>query len=261
MTINKHNRLIVLISLFIIGSMNLTGCSTSRYKHSQDFVPNPILDPSSLKDAVVKPEPLSAMGNPKRYTVWGKEYQVEDKPLGSKQEGLASWYGMKFHGHNTSNGEVYDVYQMTAAHKSLPLPSYVKVTRKDNNESVIVRVNDRGPFHKGRIIDLSYAAAVKLGIHKLGTVPVIMEVISTPHTGPNKWLQVSALSNQESATVLKSKLQSLQIWPVTISSNIQQSLYKVRIGPIPEGEETDKVKNLLIEQQLPEPLVLAEHQL
>lgn len=257
----KQNRLIGLISLFIISLMYLSGCSTSRYKHSQDFVPNPILDPTTLQDAVVKPEPLSAMGNPKRYTVWGKEYQVENKPAGSKQEGLASWYGMKFHGHATSNGEIYDVYQMTAAHKSLPLPSYVKVTRKDNNESVIVRVNDRGPFHKGRIIDLSYAAAVKLGIHKLGTAPVIMEVLSTPRTGPNKWLQVSAFSNQESATALQSKLQSLMAWPVSIASNAEQTLHKVRIGPIPEELEVDKVKNVLIKQLLPEPLVLGEHQL
>lgn len=257
----KQNRLIGLISLFIISSMYLSGCSTGRYKHSQDFVPNPILDPASLKDAVVKPEPLSSMGNPKRYTVWGKEYQVANKPVGSIQEGLASWYGMKFHGHATSNGEIYDVYQMTAAHKTLPIPSYVKVTRKDNNESVVVRVNDRGPFHKGRIVDLSYAAAVKLGIHKLGTAPVILEVLSTPHTGPEKWLQVSALSNNESAKSLQVRLQKLQPWPVFISSNPRQDLHKVRVGPIPEGIEIEKVKQLLIEQQLPEPLVLAGHQL
>jgi rare lipoprotein A len=257
----KHNRLIGLISLFIISSVYLSGCSTSRYKHSQDFVPNPILDPTTLQNAVVKSEPLSAMGNPKRYTVWGREYQVVNKPVGSKQEGLASWYGMKFHGHTTSNGEIYDVYQMTAAHKSLPLPSYVKVTRKDNNQFVIVRVNDRGPFHKGRIIDLSYAAAVKLGIHKLGTAPVMMEVLSTPHTGPNKWLQVSAFSNQESATNLQAKLRPLMAWPVSIVSNAEQTLHKVRIGPIPEGLEVEKVKNVLIEQLLPEPLVLGEHQL
>lgn len=257
----KQNRLIGLISLFIISSMYLSGCSTGRYKHSQDFVPNPILDPASLTDAVVKPEPLSSMGNPKRYTVWGKEYQVENKPAGSKQEGLASWYGMKFHGHATSNGEIYDVYQMTAAHKTLPIPSYVKVTRTDNNESVVVRVNDRGPFHKGRIVDLSYAAAVKLGIHKLGTAPVTLEVLSTPHTGPEKWLQVSALSNGQSAKTLQSNLQKIQPWPVFITSNTQQSLHKVRIGPIPEGIEIEKVKKLLIEQQLPPPLVLAGHQL
>lgn len=260
-SISVNKRLILVISLLVIASTYLTGCSTSRYQHAQDFVPNPILDPSVLVDAQVKPEPLSAMGNPKRYTVWGKEYRVQNRAVGSVQEGLASWYGMKFHGHATSNGEIYDVYQMTAAHKSLPLPSYVKVTRKDNNESVIVRVNDRGPFHQGRIIDLSYAAAVKLGIHKMGTAEVLMEVLSTPHTGPEKWLQVSALSNADSANALKSKLQQLQSWPVNIVHDSLKKLYRVRIGPVPDGFETEKVNQILAEQQLPAPLILAEHQL
>lgn len=255
-----HNTgLITVISLFIISS--LTACTTGRYQHAQDFVPNPILDPESLTDAVVKPEPLSSMGNPKRYTVMGKEYEVMRHGAGFKQEGYASWYGMKFHGHATSNGEIYDVYQMTAAHKTLPIPSYVKVTRKDNNESVVVRVNDRGPFHEGRIVDLSYAAAVKLGIHKMGTAAVSLEVISAPAKGPEKWLQVGALSNEQSAKSLQKKLQAMQQWPVIIKSNDKRSLHKVRIGPIPEGQATDKVISILKAQQLPQPLVLAAHQL
>lgn len=254
-------RLILMISLLFCLLSGITGCSTSRYQHAQDFVPNPILDPSLLEDAKVKPEPLSAMGNPKRYTVWGKEYAVQNRPVGALQEGLASWYGMKFHGHATSNGEIYDVYQMTAAHKTLPLPSYVKVTRKDNNESVVVRVNDRGPFHEGRIIDLSYAAAVKLGIHKMGTAEVLMEVLSTPHTGPQRWLQVSALSNPEAAEALKNKLQTLQTWPVKLVHDSLKNLYRVRIGPLPEGPEIEKISRILVEQHLPKPLKLAEHQL
>lgn len=254
-------RLILMISLLVCFSTLVTGCTSSRYKHAQDFVPNPILDPSVLVDAKIKPEPLSAMGNPKRYTVWGKEYTVQHRPVGALQEGLASWYGMKFHGHATSNGEIYDVYQMTAAHKTLPLPSYVKVTRKDNNESVVVRVNDRGPFHQGRIIDLSYAAAVKLGINKMGTAEVLMEVLSTPHTGPQKWLQVSALSNPDAAETLKNKLQSIQTWPVKVVHDSLKKLYRVRIGPVPDGLETEKVNQILVEQHLPVPLKLAEHQL
>lgn len=248
--------LIALISLFAISA-----CTTSRYQHSQDFLPNPILNASALKDAEVKPEPLSSMGNPKKYTVLGKEYNVMTQGAGFKQEGFASWYGMKFHGHATSNGEIYDVYQMTAAHKTLPLPSYVRVTRKDTQESVIVRVNDRGPFHEGRIIDLSYAAAVKLGINKMGTAAVSIEVISAPIKGPEKWLQVSALSNEQSAKALQKKLQAMQQWPVIINSNEKRSLHKVRIGPVPAGQATEKVIVILQQNQLPDPLVLAVHQL
>jgi rare lipoprotein A len=241
--------------------LQLSACSTGRYQHSQDFIPNPILDPASLKDAQVKVEPLSSMGNPKRYTVLGQEYAVMSQGAGFTQKGFASWYGMKFHGHATSNGEIYDVYQMTAAHKTLPIPSYVKVTRIDTQESVIVRVNDRGPFHEGRIVDLSYAAAVKLGIHKMGTAAVSLEVISAPAEGPEKWLQVSALSNEQSAKALQQKLQSLQQWPVFISANETGTLHKVRIGPIPEGPEIDNVVAILNSNQLTDALVLAAHQL
>lgn len=261
MNIIKHFRLVTLISLFIISSLQLTACTTGRYQHAQDFHPNPILDPATLKDAEIKVEPRSSMGNPKRYQVFGKEYQVMHHGTGFKQEGYASWYGMKFHGHATSNGEIYDVYQMTAAHKTLPIPSYVKVTRKDNQESVVVRVNDRGPFHPGRIIDLSYAAAVKLGIHKMGTAAVSIEVLSSPAKGPEKWLQVSALSNEQAARKLQKKLQAVQQWPVVIKSNAKRNLHKVRIGPIPEGQATDKVISILQQHQLPKPMVLAAHQI
>lgn len=273
---NKQTkRLIFLVGLFVTGSLVITGCSTSpstsgtasggsgdgRYYHDQDFVPNPILDPSQLKDAEVKVEAASSIGNPKSYTVLGKKYHVKRQPIGHIEEGNASWYGMKFHGHATSNGEIYNVYHMSAAHKTLPLPSYVKVTRKDNQKSVIVRVNDRGPFHEGRIVDLSYAAAVKLGIHKSGTAAVRLEVLSEPALDTEKWLQVSALSNKQSALDLTQKLKSIQSWPVSIKTNSNNSLHKVRIGPVPEGQSVTDVINILSNHQLPDPLVLAAHQL
>lgn len=239
----------------------LAACSTSRYQHDQDFIPRPILNPDALKDAQVKTEPLSVLGNPASYRVMGKDYQVMTKAAGFKQQGYASWYGMKFHGHATSNGETYDVYKMTAAHKTLPLPSYVRVTRKDNGESVVVRVNDRGPFHDGRIVDLSYAAAVKLGIHKTGTAEVELETLSVPTEQSQRWLQVSALSNPDSALKLQKKLQDLQHWPVTIGYNQSRSLHKVRIGPVPDGEAMDSLVELLRQNQLPKPVLLAEHQL
>lgn len=264
MTITSYFRLVLLTGLFVTSALMLTACSSGRYQHAQDFVPNPILDPSALKDAEIKEEPLSSMGNPKRYTVLGQEYSVMQHYVGGfKQEGLASWYGMKFHGHATSNGETYDVYQMTAAHKTLPLPSYVKVTRKDTQESVIVRVNDRGPFHEGRIIDLSYAAAVKLGIHKTGTAAVSIEVISAPLKGPEKWVQVTALSNAKAAKELQLRLQGMQQWPVTIITDKQRKthLHKVRIGPVPDGPDTEHIMKVLRDNDLPEPIVLATHQL
>ena len=130
-----------------------------------DYVPNVACIPEPL----VSNEPRSAIGNRTPYEVLGKKYKVMDDVEGYVESGTASYYGNKFHGRLTSNKEVYDMYAFTAAHKTLPLPSFALVTNLDNGESVVVRVNDRGPFHDGRVIDLSYAAAVKLGITQRGT--------------------------------------------------------------------------------------------
>ncbi|HSW15288.1 MAG TPA: septal ring lytic transglycosylase RlpA family protein [Solimonas sp.] len=130
-----------------------------------------------VPDAVPQEEPRSRGGNSARYEVFGKTYSVMDKPDGFRERGHASWYGKKFHGRKTANGEIYDMFKMTAAHKRLPLPSYVRVTNVANGKSTVVRVNDRGPFHKGRIIDLSYAAAAKLGILKHGAAMVEIEAL------------------------------------------------------------------------------------
>ncbi len=115
----------------------------------------------------------------KTITFVAKTISVLKSANNFKQTGIASWYGKKFHGHLTSNGEIYDMYSMTAAHKNLPLPTYVKVTNHLNKKSVIVRVNDRGPFHENRIIDLSYSAAFKLDMLKKGTAIVTIEAINT----------------------------------------------------------------------------------
>ena len=177
------------------------------------------------------------------------------------RSGEASWYGMKFHGHQTSNGETYDVYQFTAAHKSLPLPSYVKVTRLDTNESVVVRVNDRGPFHEGRIIDLSYAAAIKLGIDKLGVAKVEVEVLQPPKNESERWLQVGAFKDKDKALALQDKVRQHlgnSGWPIVVTH--KNELNRVRIGPIPEGEVLQQV----IQQLQPlniSTVPLAAHQL
>lgn len=130
-----------------------------------DYVPNV----GCIPEPVVTNEARSPVGNKSPYVVLGKQYRVMDRVDGYVEQGTASYYGQKFHGRLTSNREVYDMYTFSAAHKTLPLPSFARVTNLDNGESVVVRVNDRGPFHDGRVIDLSYAAAVRLGITQRGT--------------------------------------------------------------------------------------------
>jgi rare lipoprotein A len=149
--------------------------------HIQDSVPAEIPDVDAIPEPEVKAEPRSRVGN-RSYAVMGNRYYVRDSAEGYVEEGQASFYGKKFHGRLTSNQEVYDMYAVTAAHKTLPLPSYVRVTNLANGRSVVVRVNDRGPFHAGRIIDLSFAAATKLGFTKQGTARVEVRAL-TPGEG------------------------------------------------------------------------------
>ncbi len=137
----------------------------------KDTVPDYVPDVDAIPEPEIRHEPRARWGN-RAYSVLGKRYQVMDSADGYVEEGGASYYGNKFHGRRTSSGEVYDMYAFTAAHRSLPLPSYARVTNLDNGKSVVVRVNDRGPFHSGRIIDLSYAAAVKLGYRERGVARV-----------------------------------------------------------------------------------------
>lgn len=153
-----------------------------RYSLRQDVPPEDAPKLDHVKDAVPRYEAYTRGGN-KNYNVWGQDYEVWQDVQNYRDEGLASWYGAKFHGFNTSNGEVYDMYTMTAAHKNLPLPSFVRVTNKENGKQVVVRVNDRGPFHEGRVIDLSYAAAYKLGMLATGTASVKVELIKMAPNG------------------------------------------------------------------------------
>lgn len=177
----------LLVFLFIF--TGLTGCASKkpatqaqaggRYHLQNDAAPHAKHVPNlaKVKDAVPKSEPKSKYGNPKSYVVFNKRYQVMDSSKDYKQKGFASWYGKKFHGYRTSSGEPYDMFQMTAAHKSLPLPTYAWVTNLGNGKRVIVKINDRGPFHDDRIIDLSYAAATKLDMLGKGTAKVEVEAI------------------------------------------------------------------------------------
>lgn len=141
----------------------------SRYGSKNDSVPTEMPDFSKIPEPVPKNEPRSLYGNKSPYSVLGQTYNVLPTPKGYVERGIASFYGNKFHGYKTSNLEEYDMYQFSAAHKTLPLPSYARVTNLENGKSVIVRINDRGPFHENRIIDLSFAAAVKIGVWPSGT--------------------------------------------------------------------------------------------
>jgi rare lipoprotein A len=178
-------------------TLALEGCSLARHKPdhptgnrspgttsipSGSAVPQPPLDVLSIPDAIPHPEPRGTRGNPPFYEVFGKRYHVLASSDGFVERGTASWYGPGFHAQATSLGETYDMYAMTAAHKTLPLPSYAEVTNLRNGRKVIVRVNDRGPFVGDRIIDLSYTAAAKLDMLLQGTAPVEVRVI-TPREG------------------------------------------------------------------------------
>ncbi|WP_189403803.1 septal ring lytic transglycosylase RlpA family protein [Alteromonas halophila] len=168
-------RTVFLLTLLVL----LTACQSSgsgRYSQKHDSPPRFINGDVKTINAVPKYEPYREY-NARPYTVLGKRYYPLKTGKGYQAEGVASWYGQKFHGHLTSNGETYNMFAMSAAHKTLPLPSYVRVTNLDNGKQAIVRVNDRGPFHDNRIIDLSYAAATKLDYHNSGVARVKLEVI------------------------------------------------------------------------------------
>jgi rare lipoprotein A len=140
-----------------------------RYRQNQDGEPPEKIDVSTIPEPVPVDEPPSRYGNRSPYSVLGQTYRVLPTSRGYVERGISSWYGNKFHGYMTSSFEPYDMYKFTAAHKSLPLPSWARVTNLQNGKSVVVRVNDRGPFHDNRLIDLSYAAAVKIGVWPKGT--------------------------------------------------------------------------------------------
>ncbi|MCI0510425.1 rare lipoprotein A [Chromohalobacter marismortui] len=165
----------------------MAGCASDRggrYAQQRDAYPDTPPDVSQVPDAVPKVEPLAESGNGPTYEVWGKTYHVLREASDYQAEGKASWYGTKFQGYDTASGEPYDMYKMTAAHRTLPLPTYARVTNLDNGRDVIVRINDRGPFHGDRLIDLSYAAAARLKLLDAGTGRVRVEAID-----PRQWAE------------------------------------------------------------------------
>lgn len=229
---------------------------------SGDGAPRDI-DVSTIPDAVPRVEPYSRYGNPRTYTVAGKSYSVMSDSRGYVERGIASWYGTKFHGRRTSSGEPYDVYAMTAAHKSLPIPCYAKVTNLRNGRSVVVRINDRGPFIEGRIIDLSYAAARKLGIVASGTGLVEVRTID-PRQGDSTadqdsdsagavdpasrlFVQVGAFADRSNAERLRERLRQVPLSQVHIQefAHERQPVFRVRVGPLSDVAEADRMTEKL----------------
>ncbi|HTR00044.1 MAG TPA: septal ring lytic transglycosylase RlpA family protein [Candidatus Acidoferrum sp.] len=237
-----------------VSASSSTASKPKRYELEQDVPALEKLDLAKVKPVVPKVEPRTQAGNRSPYVVDGHTYRVLQNEAGFKEEGIASWYGRKFHGHLTSNGELYDMFQLSAAHKTLPIPSYVKVTNLDNGKNIVVRVNDRGPFHDGRVIDMSYAAAVMLGYAGNGTAHVKVEaivpdgakyaskmpapvetsppaaVVYPPTTVENvakeremieqnkgaDYLQIGAFASETSAHNLQARLQAMTKMPVVI---------------------------------------------
>ena len=186
------------------------------------------------------------------YEVWGKTYSVMESAQGYQAEGVASWYGAKFHGRRTSSGEVYDMYQLTAAHRSLPIPVFARVTNLRNGRSTIVKINDRGPFHAERLIDLSFAAAVKLDFHQAGTAPVHIEVLQQssseePQQEPEQsyYLHAGQFGSEDQAQSALGRLASLGNSSVEIIA-LERGGFALRIGPLASKPELNRLQALLI---------------
>ncbi|MFK7865766.1 MAG: septal ring lytic transglycosylase RlpA family protein [Pseudohongiellaceae bacterium] len=254
--------------------------NSGRYSISQDRAPTRVVDIASVPEVVPVPINRTGAGNRSPYTVLGKSYTVMPTEVGYTERGVASWYGEKFHGHKTSNGEIFDMYKASAAHKSLPIPSFLKVTNLDNNRSIVVRVNDRGPFHGDRIIDLSYAAAAKLGYSDRGTARVYLESIvvtgdsdggspqvrqpdrvANSRSSSDKYLQVGAFSKLDAARSVSSELRNLTDRPVFIRSvNTLNNgvMHRVRIGPLASANEISRLSRRVEAANLGTPYTVTE---
>jgi rare lipoprotein A len=266
------------IALYLLLASLLSGCSFFRDKSSgayfeDDGPPAGGPDPASVANAVPRPEPLSRIGNVP-YEVYGVTYVPMRKvSVGHVETGEASWYGRKFDGRNTSNGDVYDMFGMTAAHKTLPLPTYVQVRNLANGREVVVRVNDRGPFLGGRILDLSYMAAQKLGVVATGTANVRIEVIDGPVPAKTPvqsitldrpeavfFLQAGSFRLATNAHRLKADLTGAGITGIrVVTVQIGQNLYhRVQVGPIHGSAAVNTQRGLVINVTGIEPKVVKE---
>ena len=259
----------------------LPGCGllqrTPAPPSADTAVPAPPRDLEAIPDAVPRDEPRSRYGNPETYEVFGKRYKVMKSGKGHVERGLASWYGPGFHSERTSSGEPYDMYAMTAAHKTLPIPAYVRVTNLENGRSVVVRVNDRGPFVGERIIDLSYTAASKLDMLRAGTARVEIRVLDarsntssqsialTPPTQlptgtptgtatGGRFLQVGSFGSSANASALVGRLTAAGISGASVREARvgDRLLYRVRVGPVVDAGQAARLTEQLRDAGVPD---------
>lgn len=257
--------------------------AASRYSIQQDRAPARTIDPGAIPAVIPEPVQRTLAGNRSPYTVLGKTYFVMPTEEGYSERGVASWYGEKFHGHKTSNGEVFDMYLASAAHKSLPIPSFLRVTNLDNNRSIIVRVNDRGPFHGDRLIDLSYGAALQLDYAERGTARVQLEAIvpdgiysdratslnteiATPllastTNASGKYLQVGAFAELATAQEVTDQLRGITGHPVfirSVKSGDNRMLHRVRVGPFDNQADIEQTSERVVAANLGSPYTVTE---
>ena len=259
--------------ILALTSAIVSGCA--GFLEPKDGAPDRKMDWESIPDAVPKEEPLSRSGNPESYIVFDKRYYVLKDAKNFNQTGIASWYGTKFHGQPTASGEIYDMYKMTAAHKTLPIPTYVKVKNLATGKEITVKVNDRGPFVDGRIIDLSYAAANKLGITSNGTAQVEINAVyfepvvtsfsvkntpATPKIDAVYYYQVGAFRQKELANNFARELTALDISPLDIHTEDlpDGSMIKVRVGPLLDEQQVDNTKTQLLDLGFSDAFLVAE---
>lgn len=252
-------------ALFLV-LLIISACSSAPPRgggYYQDDGPgaSPPVDIWQVPEPRPKPEAPSKYGN-KPYTVFNKTYYPLKETTGYRERGIASWYGKKFHGNRASSGEIYDMYALSAAHKTLPLPSYARVRNLANNRSIIVRVNDRGPFLDNRLIDLSYTAAARLGILGAGTGLVEVEGLSPdepitvptagerspapsrlPDAAPKLYVQAGAFTNLDNARALRARLENSALTPIEIQTTQldNRTVHRVRIGPLASIEDGDRM--------------------
>lgn len=254
-----------LLTLSLVSCSSTTSSSNYRYHLRQDKAPRFSINAKRIPNAKPRSEPLSKRGNPKSYVVFGRRYYVMKSARGYHARGIASWYGMKFHDFQTSNGEIYNVAGMTAAHKTLPLPTYLQVTNLRNGKKIIVKVNDRGPFVNNRLIDLSYVAAKKLDIIATGTAPVSIVAI-TPgftrlasnnrstrktkryHTHKSaRYIQLGLFKQRSSAQKLALLIKDWTRSPVNVKITFthKRHYYQVVIGPLPNSRNSQQLTHKL----------------
>lgn len=238
-----------------------------RYSLKNDKMPLNPPDVDHVPNATPKYEPYSRRGN-KPYTVYGESYRVMNTGQGFTETGKASWYGEKFHGYETSNGEPYDMYSMSGAHKTLPLPSYARITNLENNKQVVIRINDRGPFHSDRILDVSYAAAYKLGMLATGTARIKLEVIyigsiagtssaiaSINDTG-NHYIQLVASKDRAKLSKIAKELE--RKYQVKTRVQPANNMFRLQLGPIGQAELADMMLNKMKQNGYPESYMIHE---